>query len=202
MPQFVAESRPGSARGPVCCCPSQPFDSISTAEILDRLYRKERAGLVSYLARHAGPERAADLAQEVFLRAATSPQLRFLENPGGFLRKIAFHLIVDEARRKKCRIQTQPLLETIATSTRPAQEDAVLAQDTLDAFERALAHLPEKTARIFAMNRFEEKSYRQIHFELGIALPTVDYHMMKALAHLRNALGCKKLTPLISQARI
>jgi RNA polymerase sigma-70 factor (ECF subfamily) len=39
------------------------------------------------------------------------------------------------------------------------------------------------------MNRFEKKSYREIHIELGIALPTVDYHMMKALAHLRQALG-------------
>ena len=53
----------------------------------------------------------------------------------------------------------------------------------------ALAELPEKCARIFAMNRFEKKSYREIHIELGIALPTVDYHMMKALAHLRQALG-------------
>jgi len=57
------------------------------------------------------------------------------------------------------------------------------------AFEAALGELPRKTARIFTMNRFEKKSYRQIHRELGIALPTVDYHMMKALAHLRLALA-------------
>jgi RNA polymerase sigma-70 factor (ECF subfamily) len=39
------------------------------------------------------------------------------------------------------------------------------------------------------MNRFEQKSYRQIHAELGIALQTVDYHMMKALALLRAELN-------------
>lgn len=57
--------------------------------------------------------------------------------------------------------------------------------ETSELLEKALAQLPKKTACIFRMNRFEQKSYREIRHELAIALPTVDYHMMKALAHLR-----------------
>ena len=39
------------------------------------------------------------------------------------------------------------------------------------------------------MSRFEERTYRQIHEELGISLGTVEYHMMKALADIRDAIG-------------
>ena len=163
--------------------------TVGCRRTLDELYRQERAGLIAYLARRVGSDRARDLAQDVFLRAATSKQLTELVNPAGFLRRIASNLLVDETRRQKCRVRTQPLLENADAPSRAAQEDAVHVRETRQALEIALAELPEKCARIFAMNRFEKKSYREIHIELGIALPTVDYHMMKALAHLRQALG-------------
>ena len=37
---------------------------------------------------------------------------------------------------------------------------------------------------MFLMHRVEELSYREIHEELGISIATVEYHMMKALAHI------------------
>ena len=79
-----------------------------------------------------------------------------------------------------------PLVENTDAPCCAKQEDRIEVEETTGRFETALAQLPEKTAGIFRMNRFEKKSYRQIHQELGIALPTVDYHMMKALAHLRK----------------
>ena len=186
MTQIAAEIRHQSPQcvGPAYCA-AKVSRTVGRRRTLDALYREERAGLIAYLARRVGSERARDLAQDVFLRAATSKQLTELVNPAGFLRRIAFNLMVDEARRQKCRVRTQPLLENADAPSRAAQEDAVHVRETRQALEIALAELPEKCA----MNRFEKKSYRQIHLELGIALPTVDYHMMKALAHLRQALG-------------
>ncbi len=190
MTQVAAEIRHQSPqRVGSAYCSAKVSRTVGRHRTLDALYREERAGLIAYLARRVGSERARDLAQDVFLRAATSKQLTELVNPAGFLRRIAFNLMVDEARRQKCRVRTQPLLENADAPSRAAQEDAVHVRETRQALEIALAELPEKCARIFAMNRFEKKSYREIHIELGIALPTVDYHMMKALAHLRQALG-------------
>ncbi len=190
MTQAVAEIRHQAPQcvGPAYCS-AKVSRTVDRRRTLDALYREERAGLIAYLARRVGSERARDLAQDVFLRAATSKQLTELVNPAGFLRRIAFNLLVDEARRQKCRVRTQPLLENADAPSRAAQEDAVHVREARHVLEIALAELPQKTARIFAMNRIEKKSYRQIHLELGIALPTVDYHMMKALAHLRQALG-------------
>lgn len=152
---------------------------------LDALYRSERAGVLAYLIRKVGPEHACDLAQEVFIRAATSAQLADLRNPGGFLRCIARNLAIDFVRRKRCRISTLPIVENLDTPCDPAQEDRLHALQTEELFEQALAALPPKTAQVFAMSRFERKSYREIQVELGVAVSTVEYHMMKALAHLR-----------------
>lgn len=156
---------------------------------LETLYRDERRALLAYLAREAGEEHAKDLVQEVFLRAAGSAQFTELRNPGGFLRRIARNLVIDEARRRKCRIRTLSLNESRDAPLGTDQEAHLHARDIAERCNEALADLPDKTVRIFSMNRFEMKSYRQIHLELGIALPTVDYHMMKALEHLRARLA-------------
>lgn len=158
------------------------------SSLLEALYRDERAGVVAYLKRKVGPEDAGDLAQEVFIRAATSAQLDDLRNPGAFLRCIARNLAIDFARRQRRRIPTLPFADDFDAPCGPDQDDCLHALETEILVERVLAALPARTARVFAMNRFEMKSYRTIHRELGIARSTVDYHMMRALAQLRQAL--------------
>ncbi len=54
-------------------------------------------------------------------------------------------------------------------------------------YARALGKLPDRTRRVFMMNRFEDMAYREIHRELGISLGAVEYHMGRALAHIRGA---------------
>lgn len=158
------------------------------AHALEGLYRREYAGVIAYLRRQVGCEHADDLAQEVFVRAATSGQLAELRNPSAFFRSIARNLVVDFVRRRRCRIVMLPIKEAIEAGCRGEQEDGLLARDTELRLRHALARLPKKTARVFAMSRFEEKSYRTIRDELGIGLSAVEYHMMKALAHLRAEL--------------
>ena len=157
--------------------------------MLDALYRREHKGVTAYLRRQIGCEHASDLAQEVFVRAALSDQLGNLHNPGAFLRRIARNLAIDFARRQQCRIVVMPLMEASEAGCRGEQEDRLLASETEQLLHRALARLSPKTAKVFAMSRFENKSYRAIEDELGIRASTVEYHMMKALAHLRAELA-------------
>lgn len=192
MNDFAAESRHHVTRPH--SSPSLPQTTRASppcSRLLEALYRKERAGVLAYLRRKVGHEHASDLAQEVFLRAAASAQLNELRNPGGFLRCIARNLAIDFARRRRCRIVTLPLTENVDGASLPCQEDGLHAAETKQLFEDALAELPAKTARVFAMNRFEKKSYREIHLELGVGVSTVEYHMTKALTHLRRELAAK-----------
>lgn len=157
--------------------------------MLELLYRRERPKLLSWLTRRVGAEQARDLAQEVFVRAAMSEQLMQLNNPCGYLFRIAHNLLIDEARREQCRIRPLPLFDGCDVVHEGGQEEHLNASETAELFERAMSQLPVKTARIFAMSRFEKRTYREIHQELGIALATVEYHMMKALAHLRDQMS-------------
>lgn len=158
-------------------------------QTLEIIFRRERAGLIRYLKGRVGPELACDIAQEVFLRAATSPQLSSLDNARSFLFCIARNLLIDAARREQCRVITLPLNEVREPRCDAEQEQAIEASDLKSCLDRALTQLPERTRTIFVMNRFDEMAYRDIRHELDISMAAVEYHMMKALSHIRIALG-------------
>lgn len=154
---------------------------------LETVYLRERDDLLRSLRRKVGPDHAHDVAQDVFLRAAASGQVPHLHNPGGYLNRIARNVLIDRARRKRCRIAPLPLVEAVDAPFAAEQEQALEAEDLRAILEAALEVLPDKTRRVFVMHRFEDMAYREIHRELGISLATVEYHMMKALAHIRGA---------------
>lgn len=53
----------------------------------------------------------------------------------------------------------------------------------------ALEGLPSECKRVFFKSRFENKKYEAISKELGISVPTVKYHMKRAVELLYKALG-------------
>lgn len=161
-------------------------DRQSTAHSsLEACFRAERGKLLGYLGRRVGHDVAADLVQEVFARAAGSAQAGRLANPAGFLMRIARNLLIDRARRRAANnVIVFPLEEQRDAACAPQQEWGLEAEDLLRLYQEAVDSLPEKTRRVFLMHRVDEFSYREIHEELGISIATVEYHMMKALAHI------------------
>lgn len=49
----------------------------------------------------------------------------------------------------------------------------------------SLADLPSKSLKIFNMNRYDQKKYREIAEEMSISLKTVEAHISRVLKHLR-----------------
>lgn len=171
---------------PPCKQPTGPgFDDPFA--LLEPIYRNERAGLLRFLTRRAGCDAAPDLLHEVFVRAAASPQVLELVNPLGFLYRIAHNLLIDRARRSRCRIELLPMIEARDAASQAEQEHRIEANDLQVIVDRALADLSVKTRRVFVMHRSGGMSYREIQAALGISLATVEYHMMRALSHLRRA---------------
>ncbi|MGQ3138380.1 MAG: RNA polymerase sigma factor [Sphingopyxis solisilvae] len=169
-------------RPPLCKRRPQSDDNLEAA------YHAHRTSLFHFLRRNAGAEEAPDLVQEVFARAAGSEQRHQLDNPGGFLRRIAQNLLIDRARRQKSsRATFYPLRDEREGATPAAQEWNLEAADLLLLYEAAVDALPPKTRRVFLMHRVDELSYREIHEMLGISIATVEYHMMKALNQISKA---------------
>src|SRR3546814_17284114 len=68
---------------------------------LDEMFRVHGPNLLGYLRRHAGDDAAADLMQDVFVRAAGSRQRNSLVNPGGFLRRVAKNLLIARSDKRR-----------------------------------------------------------------------------------------------------
>ena len=65
--------------------------------------------------------------------------------------------------------------------------DQILFYDDLQRqIEQAISTLPPQCQKVFLMNRFEGKKYKEIAEELQLALKTVEAHINKALVHLRE----------------
>ena len=165
-----------------------PGEDACAEQILETLYREEFGRIESFLARSVGRDAASDLAQEVFVRACASPAFATAGNPVGFLRRIAMNLLIDHIRRRRTRGTLWEHCKDADGRCEAEQEHALIGEDLDWVLTRALGQLPGRTRQIFRLNRFEQKSYREIREELGISLSAVDYHMMKALARLRSAI--------------
>lgn len=69
---------------------------------------------------------------------------------------------------------------------KPSAPDYPLFLDELEAaMQSAVAQLPEKTKQIFVLNRFENKTARQISTLLHLPERTVEYHITQALRSLK-----------------
>src|SRR3546814_521735 len=91
-----------------------------------------------------------------------------------------------QAQARQCR--AAPPQEEWDAMSAPEQEHGLHVTDALKEYEQAIRTMPEKTRRVFLMRRVDGLSYREIHEQLGISISTVEYHMVRALGHLSDAL--------------
>jgi len=67
--------------------------------------------------------------------------------------------------------------------------DEVFNEDHfLDAIEKALMQLPEKTATIFRMNKLEELPVKKIASQMRLSDKAVEYHIYKSMKMIRQRL--------------
>lgn len=187
--RYQSPTLPACLRGPKTAVDRPQSAQAEASALLRAIYLSEYKKLLGFLTRRVGPDLAADIAQEVFVRAAASSQLAHLLNPGGYLCRIAQNILIDRERRRRRRTEPLPLIEAIDAPVAPDQDHDLVASDLQQTLDRALDKLPARTRRIFVMHRFEDMAYRDIHRELGISLAAVEYHMGKALAHIRGAVA-------------
>lgn len=157
-------------------------------ESIEALFRREGSDLLRFLQSRLGdPERAADLAQETWVRVLRARLPARLDNPKGFLFRTATNLAIDAARREK--LERDYLREEAAGgegSGGPNMERQVEAERRLRAIDAALGELPDATRQAFTMHRQRNMSYPEIAASLGVSVSMVEKHIIEALRHLRR----------------
>lgn len=156
------------------------MSSPALHSITETLYREHQPWLKDWLRRRLGcNQRAADLAQDTFVRVISSRNL-VISEPRGYLATVARGLMVDMFRRQ--RIETaylealtlQPQLETIEL------EAQAIIIETLVELDQLLDQLGARTRAVFLLAQLEGLTQAEIGQRLNISLPTVRKHLVRA----------------------
>ncbi len=127
-----------------------------------------------------------DVVQEVFLEAYQVSQRNEIQNWPGFLRLMASRRAIDRLRKHRIQplsMSTAEAGEVADTFSQPHQN--AVADELALRLRNAIALLTQTQAEIFAMRCFEEMTYEQIAYALGISSNAVGLALHKARSRLQ-----------------
>ncbi len=155
------------------------------------LYQAYSRELHAFARRRAGRQEAEDIVQDAYLHLLQRGTAASLEHPRSYLYQIAANLAVDFARKAKVRLRhLQEESEFFCTSEGPPSPEAAAGSALeLRQLQAALSELPDLCREAFWLNRFEGLSHTEIAQRLGVSARTIDRHMARAAAYLRQTLG-------------
>lgn len=146
-----------------------------------------RPALLKYFQRKCGTvQEAEDLAQEVILRVLIHSDLSTGDELKGYCFRAAANLWRDRGRRQLVRGTVCEWDDTASYSRdeENSPERVVAGREEIRRVVQAIGQLPERTREVFVLHRLEQLTYPQIAEGLGIAVSTVEKHMIRALAYL------------------
>jgi RNA polymerase sigma-70 factor, ECF subfamily len=165
---------------------SRPDDDSTRASIdWASVYQEVYPGLVRYLHRKVwDADRAAELAQDVFVRALGARP----DNPRAWLFTVAANLASDETRLVLRRRKHLALLKVEATADPPRVDPLVVMQheERADAVRRALDALNERDREVLLL-RDAGLSYPEIAERTGLAVGAVGTTLCRARKRLVDA---------------
>lgn len=154
--------------------------------VLLQLFVAERSRVVALVRRIVGCRATAeDLAQDTLLRLWGRP---VAAEDRSLLFRTAQNLAIDHLRERRVRVGYARAQRDPVEERGPGPEVAGATAQEFDLLLGALGALPERTQRIFLLNRLDGRSYAAISRDLGLSVSTVEKEMMRALDACRRSL--------------
>lgn len=149
---------------------------------LHNLYRDHHGWLQGWLRKRLGDrERAADVAQDTFLRLLVTRRLPMAGEGRSYLAQVARNLVVDHWRRQRVE---QAYLESIghlADVEMPSLETRAIVIETLMRIDSMLDAMPANVREAFLLSQFEGLGYGEIAVRLQVSLSSVQKYMTRAI---------------------
>ena len=161
-------------------------------QLVEALHREYQGELSRFIrSKIKSNEDVEEIVQEVYLRIARLNKPRHIENPRAFLFKTAQNVIIDRYRRNNAQQSDHQVTyndDICPPSEQYSPEQLIQARQRYMLFLQALAELNNNCRTAFMLNRFSGLRYKEIAKLMGISVAMVEYHIMKALSHIRSAL--------------
>ncbi len=164
----------------------QTSTSFSDQLIIDA-YSTYRPSIIYFIQSKVGdPEMAKDLSQDTFLRLMTYKSMIRKETIKSMIYMVARNLVYDYLRRHYKKIEVNSYLyDEYIEGTNNVEE--LYEVKELKTLEKAkLSTFPKQRRRIYALNRFHEKSIGEISDMMNINKRTVETHLLLARREMRT----------------
>ncbi|MBC7488415.1 MAG: sigma-70 family RNA polymerase sigma factor [Cytophagaceae bacterium] len=168
---------------------------------IEEAVRKDRGKLLNFIKqRVADKDDAEDILQDVFFQLANGYEMiGSLDKVTSWMYAVARNKITDWYRKKKPEPfsrssfsgsdeDDQLSIGNIIPALGNTPEDAMLKSVIWDAIMEALDELPSEQKAVFVWNEFEEKGFKEISEETGVAINTLISRKRYAVLHLRKRL--------------
>lgn len=148
------------------------------------LYCNNYKELYSHINRHLNdPEQSKDLLQDLYFKLQKAPQLKDLENPIAYLKKMAYHLVLDYYRQGHIVLKTgQEEYLSRLHCTRKQPESGLVHEDLLKKILQKLDHLAEEKKDILLLHKVSGWNYLKIAKHKKRSLSWVEKSMSQVLA--------------------
>lgn len=157
----------------------------------ERIYERYETGLYRYLrSRTDGPEDAADLTQQAFLRAMDAlPDYDERGAPfAAWLYRIARNLAIDHGRRARAALSWDGLPPALHPSSGEGTEAAVLDRETRERLRRALLTLAPEDRELVGLRFVARLRIGEVAATLGQSESTVHRRLRGILGRLKEEL--------------
>ena len=151
---------------------------------LEELYRDHSKRLVGYVYNFLRSENEAEeVAQEAFLKLHSVKKPEEITSHKAFLYRIAHNLAMNTLRRRKVvRFDTGIDMEEIEVeSNEPLADQRLSSKQEFKLFCEAVEQLPPKCRKAFTLRVIHKKSFKEVSQELGIAISTVEKHVLRGM---------------------
>lgn len=150
-----------------------------------------RADIHKYvLLRFGNADLAEDVTQETFIRFMEVDEPSKIENPRGYLLRIAANLCIDHLRKNKVQfIDAETAVDNgnlLGNQTSP--EDILLGSELEKRLFRALSSMPQKLKIVFLLHRYDGKTTMEVANQLGISRRMAQKNLAKAMNYLHKRL--------------
>jgi RNA polymerase sigma factor (sigma-70 family) len=152
---------------------------------LGSLFRDVGRDLTDFVSRRVGPQDAADLVQDSFLRLLERDAVALMREPRAYLFGIAANLVTDRWRalQRRNRVEIEDQDAAAIADPRPDPASCCALGREAAALLAALEELPPACRDAFVLNRLEGLGHAEIARRMGVSSKTVQRHIARALEH-------------------
>lgn len=158
--------------------------NVTMSSALSGLYATEQGRLRRIARRITGcRETAEDVVQDAFIKLAGR---RVEARDIGLVVRTTQNLARDAVRAARVRtVYASKVTDEQVVAGIAAPDEAAAGRQELGALFEAITALPERTRRIFLMNKVDELTYPEIARRLDVSVSTVEKEMISALEFCR-----------------